>query len=57
MMFSVGYGIQNRVNKMREISKDDPTTATILAAVHFEWMIKRAIQFTSTSYWYLAIEG
>lgn len=42
-MFSVGYGIQNRVERILEISKDDPTTATILSAVHFEWMIKRAI--------------
>ena len=42
-MFSVGYGIANRENKINEIANDDPTTAVILSAVHFEWMIKRSI--------------
>lgn len=42
-MFSVGYGSANREASIRKIAKDDRTTAVILAAVHFEWMLKRAI--------------
>ena len=42
-MFSVEYGIANREKRIREIANTDPTTAVILAAVHFEWMIKRSI--------------
>ena len=42
-MFSVEYGIANREKKIYEIADTDPTTAVILAAVHFEWMIKRSI--------------
>lgn len=42
-MFSVSYGSENRENKIREIAKEDPTTGVILAAVHFEWMLKRSI--------------
>ena len=43
MMFSVGYGITNREKRIIEIGNTDPTTAVILAAVHFEWMIKRSV--------------
>ena len=42
-MFSVGYGIANREKRIRDIANTDSTTAVILAAVHFEWMIKRSI--------------
>ncbi|MEW8290603.1 MAG: hypothetical protein AB2672_08705 [Candidatus Thiodiazotropha endolucinida] len=42
-MFSVGYGIANREKRINKIALTDGTTALILAAVHFEWMIKRSI--------------
>lgn len=42
-MFSVEFGSANREEKIREIAQGDPTTGVILAAVHFEWMLKRAI--------------
>jgi len=43
-VFSVGFGSQKREDEIRRILKDqDTTTAVILAAVHFEWMLKRAI--------------
>ena len=42
-MFTVGFGIANREERIIEIGDTDPTTAVILSAVHFEWMIKRAI--------------
>ena len=42
-LFSVGYGIQRREKKIREIEQEDHTHAVILAAVHFEWVIKRTI--------------
>ena len=42
-MFSVGFGSQNREVRIRQVAEDDPTTAVILAAVHFEWMLKRTI--------------
>lgn len=42
-MFHVGFGSANREAKIREIAATDRTTALILAAVHFEWMLKRAI--------------
>lgn len=42
-MFSVEYGIANREKRINEIASSDPTTAVILAAVHFEWMMKRSI--------------
>lgn len=43
-MFSVSFGSENRERKIKEFSsKNDHCTAVILAAVHFEWMIKRAI--------------
>lgn len=41
--FSVEYGIQNRVKSIIETQKRDPSLAVILAAVHFEWVINRAI--------------
>ena len=42
-MFSVGYGVANREKKILTIAKSDPNHALILAAVHFEWVIKRSI--------------
>ena len=42
-MFTVSYGSRCREEKIREMAESDPTTAVILASVHFEWMIKRAI--------------
>ncbi len=42
-MFEVGYGSEKRENKIHKISASDTTTAVILAAVHFEWMLKRTI--------------
>jgi len=42
-MFAVGFGISNREKKIRVISKSDPNHGLILAAVHFEWVIKRTI--------------
>ena len=43
-MFAVGFGSENREQKILQyIEDDDHTTAVILAAVHFEWMIKRSI--------------
>jgi hypothetical protein len=42
-MFHVGFGSEKREAEIRNIAAKDPTTAVILAAVHFEWMLKRAI--------------
>lgn len=42
-MFSVGFGSKNREQKIKQMADYDRTTAIILAAVHFEWMLKRAI--------------
>jgi hypothetical protein len=42
-MFHVGFGSANREAEIRKIAATDRTTALILAAVHFEWMLKRAI--------------
>ena len=42
-MFHVGFGSANREAEIRKIAIADRTTAVILAAVHFEWMLKRAI--------------
>ncbi len=42
-MFSIGYGCIKRKEKIQSIAESDYTTAVILAAVHFEWMIKRTI--------------
>lgn len=43
-MLSVGYGSENRERRIREFfNNGEPCTAVLLAAVHFEWTIKRAI--------------
>ncbi len=42
-MLSISFGSENRGEKISEMLKQEPATAVILAAVHFEWMIKRAI--------------
>lgn len=42
-MFLVSYGAEKRESRIREIGKSDKTTAVILAAVHFEWTLKRTI--------------
>jgi hypothetical protein len=42
-MFHVGFGSENREDKIRKIATSDRTTAVILAAVHFEWMLKRSV--------------
>lgn len=49
IMFSVGFGIKNREKRIREMAKSDRCTAVILAAVHFEWMLKRALLKLGTS--------
>ena len=49
MMFTVSFGSENRENRIREMSKQDQTVGVILAAVHFEWMMKRAILKLGTS--------
>jgi len=49
MMFNVGFGSENRENRIRKIAKEDLTVGVILAAVHFEWMMKRAILALGTS--------
>ena len=48
-MFSVGFGTKNREQRIRELAKSDRSMAVILAAVHFEWMIKRALLKLGTS--------
>ncbi len=48
-MFHVGFGSAEREAKIRLIAEGDRTTAVILAAVHFEWMLKRAILKLSRS--------
>jgi len=42
-MFLVGYGFEKRESRIMELLDDEPTTAVILASVHFEWSLKRAI--------------
>jgi hypothetical protein len=42
-MFAVGFGSERREKAIRRIAARDKTTAVILAAVHFEWMLKRTI--------------
>lgn len=42
-MFTVRYGVEKREHKILSFMADDPVTAVILAAVHFEWMLKRTI--------------
>lgn len=41
--FLVNDGSENREKKIREIARDDHTHAVVLAAIHFEWTIKRTI--------------
>jgi hypothetical protein len=48
-MFHVGFGSAKREAEIRKIGAADRTTALILAAVHFEWMLKRAILKLGTS--------
>jgi hypothetical protein len=48
-MFHVGFGTKNREAEIRKIAQSDRTTALILAAVHFEWMLKRTILKMGTS--------
>jgi hypothetical protein len=43
LLFHVRYGSENRENKIREMAETDLTVGVILAAVHFEWTMKRAI--------------
>lgn len=42
-MFSEIFGSENREDKILKMIKQEPTAAVILAAVHFEWTIKRVI--------------
>ena len=42
-MFSIGFGSEKREAAIRKLADSDRTTAVILAAVHFEWMLKRSI--------------
>lgn len=42
-MFAIGYGSEQREKDIRTMEQSDHTTALILAAVHFEWMLKRTI--------------
>ena len=48
-MFHVGFGTHKREKEIRKIAAKDEITAVILAAVHFEWMLKRAILKLGTS--------
>lgn len=43
MMFFVRFGSAKRESAIRALSEDDPSVGVILAATHFEWMMKRAI--------------
>lgn len=42
-MFAISFGSENRQEKILKMLENDPATSVILSAVHFEWMIKRAI--------------
>ncbi len=48
-LFSVGYGSENRERYINSLLENDPTIALILASVHFEWTIKRAILTLSSA--------
>jgi hypothetical protein len=48
-MFHVSFGSAKRETEIQKIANTDHTTALILAAVHFEWMLKRAIMKLGTS--------
>src|SRR5690606_14414414 len=43
MMFFVRFGSEKRENEIRSLSQGDLSVGVILAATHFEWMMKRAI--------------
>lgn len=49
MMFNVGFGSEKREQRIRQIAEEDLTVGVILASVHFEWMMKRAILKLGTS--------
>ena len=42
-MFAISYGSVEREERIRRYLEEDHIVAIILAATHFEWMIKRAI--------------
>ena len=48
-IFSVGYGSKKREEKILQYLEEDCIVAIILAAVHFEWMLKRTILKLSKS--------
>ncbi len=48
-MFQVGFGSAKREAKIRNMALTDKMTAVILSAVHFEWMLKRAIMKLGSS--------
>lgn len=48
-MFHIGFGSANREDEIQIIATADRTTGVILAAVHFEWMLKRSILKLGTS--------
>ena len=48
-IFSVGYGSKKREEKILQYLEEDYIVAIILAAVHFEWMLKRTILKLSKS--------
>jgi len=49
MMFNIGYGSEKREARIRQIAREDESVGVILAAVHFEWMMKRTILKLGTS--------
>jgi hypothetical protein len=48
-LFAVSFGSENREKEILNFLEFDPTVALILASVHFEWTIKRAILILSKS--------
>ena len=42
-MFFVSYGSERREKRIMELAHEDLSLGVILAAVHFEWMMKRTI--------------
>ena len=48
-IFSVGYGSKKREEKILQYLEEDYIVAIILAAIHFEWMLKRTILKLSKS--------
>jgi len=42
-MFEVQYGSEKREQRIRGFLEQEPPAAVILAAVHFEWTLRRAI--------------